>query len=134
MYGASVGPSCQESFACVCAWGVCFWTKTPSAAIWRNSATRTVCTLAEHSATIPARMLSGNLHGQQFRDAAGSLEGFCGVLGSKFAHQQCEFAVGSHTDGGRIKALYILRHASAASVHFHNKFDIFHNDDVLAVL
>jgi hypothetical protein len=73
-------------------------------------------------------MLSGNQYGHQLRDALRGLEGFGGILGSEFPHQQRQLSVARHVDGSRVNSLYICRGTSAASVYFHNKFDVFHND------
>jgi hypothetical protein len=54
------------------------------------------------------------------------LQGFNGVFGRESAHHERQLAVGCHVHWCRIDALDILRGASAASVHFHHKFNVFH--------
>jgi hypothetical protein len=54
------------------------------------------------------------------------LEGLDSIFGREFAHNQCQLMVGCHADGSRINSLNVFRGARAPSIHFHNKFDVFH--------
>jgi hypothetical protein len=54
------------------------------------------------------------------------LQGFDGVFGGEFAHQERELTVGCHVHGDRIHLLHILRGARAATIDFHNKLNAFH--------
>jgi hypothetical protein len=71
-------------------------------------------------------MLVTDLHGLQLGDAARVLEGFDGVFGGEFPHQQCKLAIGRHLDRGGIHSLNVFGAASTDTVHFHNKFDALH--------
>jgi hypothetical protein len=62
------------------------------------------------------------------------LKGFNRILGRKFSHHQCEFAVGSHLDGGRINSLHIGRGASTAAANSYHKFDVFHDFSFLRLI
>jgi hypothetical protein len=72
----------------------------------------------------PAR--NSELHGHYFRIAPGILDGFRGVFSRKSAHDQCPYALGRHLDRSPINPLHILRGTDTATVHSHNKFDVFH--------
>jgi hypothetical protein len=55
----------------------------------------------------------------------GILHGLDRVFRGKSPHYQGQLAVGSRLDGKPINAEHVLRGMSA-TVHFHDKFDIFH--------
>jgi hypothetical protein len=53
-------------------------------------------------------MLSIHLHRFQLGDAMGVLQGLDSVIGRKFAHDQCQLAVGCHVDGsGSTRCTYL---------------------------
>jgi hypothetical protein len=56
----------------------------------------------------------------------GVLQGFDSVFSCEFPHNQCQLTVGCHVDWSRINSLNVFGGASAAPVHFHNKFNVFH--------
>jgi hypothetical protein len=62
----------------------------------------------------------------------GSLHGFDRVFGCKSTHYQGQLAVGCRLDGKPINALHVLRGMSA-TVHFHNKLDVFHGSFLFSV-
>jgi hypothetical protein len=49
------------------------------------------------------------------------------VFGRKSPHNQCQLTVGCRLDGSPINSLHVFGGVGAATVHFHNKFGIFHS-------
>jgi hypothetical protein len=60
------------------------------------------------------------------------LHGFDRVFGCKSTHYEGQLAVGCRLDGKLIDALHVLRGMSA-TVHFHNKLDVFHGSFLFSV-
>ena len=76
---------------------------------------------------MPLLGLGINSHGNQLRAAPGILNGFDGVFCRESPHNQRQFTVACGLDGGQINPLHVFRDMSpAATVHFHNKFYVFH--------
>jgi hypothetical protein len=76
-------------------------------------------------AAVYQKLLGRNLYGHQLWDAAGVLDGFGGVFGREFSHQQSLLTVGRHLDRSPVNTLHVFGN-SATTVHFHNKFGVLH--------
>ena len=62
----------------------------------------------------------------QFRGAAGALNGADGILGRESSHQERAFAVGRHQDGSAVEALNVLSYVEAATVYFNQELRVDH--------
>jgi len=56
----------------------------------------------------------------------GILHGLNRIFRCKSSHDQGELAVGRRLNGKPVNPQHVLRSMSAAAVHLHDKFDIFH--------
>jgi hypothetical protein len=71
--------------------------------------------------TSPAKCRFLPMPGQFIRNT-----GFFLSAGRESAHEQCQLTVSCHLDGSRINSLHVFGGASTATVHFHDKVDVFH--------
>jgi small subunit ribosomal protein S21 len=61
------------------------------------------------------------------------LDSFHGVFSREFAHNECHLTVGCHLNGSSINPLHVLRLVDTSTVHFHNKFCVYHSFSLLSL-
>jgi hypothetical protein len=71
--------------------------------------------------------LGADLNGYQLRAAPRSFDRFDGILGGESPHDKRQLTVGCHLNRGTINPLHLFGGLTTATIHFHNKFEIFHS-------